>query len=96
MRIKTTFTNPDAVEPNALLLLESGVMDADDFTSMTERYSKNPTMLRLVAFHADKRMREASYMRDSTERSRLERGIDRCNGILDGFNQPTAKRSGMD
>lgn len=95
MNIKTTCVDPDAVDRNALMLMESGVMNADDFASMAERFRKNATMLRLVAFHAHKRMDKASYMRDSAERSKLERVINHCNDVLDSFNQPTAKRSGM-
>ena len=49
-----SLVNPDDVEPLALELLESGVMKADDFAALAERYSENPTMLRLVALHARK------------------------------------------
>lgn len=44
--------NPDAVDANGLELLKSGILSADDFYSLVEKYDDNPTMLRLVARYA--------------------------------------------
>lgn len=46
---KASLVSPGDVEPQALALLESGVMKADDFAALAERYGENPTMLRLVS-----------------------------------------------
>ncbi len=44
--------SPDAVDPNALEPLKSGVMTADDFEAFASRYDGNATMLRLVGKYA--------------------------------------------
>lgn len=43
---------PDAVDPNGLELLKSGILSADDFFTLADRYNGNATMLRLVAKYA--------------------------------------------
>ena len=55
--------NPDAVDANGLELLKSGILSADDFYSLVEKYDDNPTMLRLVARYA----KEAADDMDSTQ-----------------------------
>ena len=63
--------NPDAVDANALELMKSGILTADDYFSLAEKYDSNPTMLRLIAKWAketaddkgaDPKMRGALYM----------------------------------
>lgn len=44
-----TLASPDAVDPNGLELLKSGILSADDYYSLVDKYDDNPTMLRLVA-----------------------------------------------
>lgn len=44
--------NPDAVDNNALELLKSGIMTADEYAAFAEKYDSNPTMLRFVAKYA--------------------------------------------
>lgn len=44
--------DPDAVDPNALALLNAGFMNVDDFFGLAEKYDNNPTMLRLIAQYA--------------------------------------------
>lgn len=44
-----SLASPDAVDPNGLELLKSGVLSADDYYSLAEKYDDNPTMLRFVA-----------------------------------------------
>lgn len=43
---------PDAVDTNGLELMKSGVLSADDYYSIAEKYEDNPTMLKLVAKYA--------------------------------------------
>lgn len=44
--------NPDAIDANGMELLKSGILSADDFYSLAEKYDNNPTMLRFVARYA--------------------------------------------
>lgn len=94
---RASLVNPDDVEPLALELLESGVMKADDFAALAERYSENPTMLRLVALHARKGMYAAAGAPMSAERDALAGVVESCNRCLtaelDSFDRLTAKLS---
>lgn len=47
-----SLANPDAVDANGLELLKSGILSADDYYSLADKYDDNPTMLRLVAKYA--------------------------------------------
>lgn len=44
--------DPDAIDTNALALLKSGILTADDIFSMVDKYDSNITMLRLISKHA--------------------------------------------
>lgn len=94
---KASLVNPDDVEPLALELLESGVMKADDFAALADRYSENPTMLRIVALHARKGMYAAAGAPMSAERDALAGVVESCNrrltAELDRFDRLTAKLS---
>ena len=78
-------------------LLESGVMKADDFAALAERYGENPTMLRLVVLHARKGMYAAAGAPMSAERDALAGVVELCNrrltAELDSFDRLTAKLS---
>lgn len=63
--------NPDDVDANALELMKSGILTADDYFTLADKYDNNPTMLRLIAKwaketannkDADPKMRGALYM----------------------------------
>ena len=54
--------SPDAVDHSGLELMKSGILSADDFYSLAEKYDDNPTMLRFVAKYA----KEAANDMDST------------------------------
>ena len=41
--------SPDAVDHSGLELMKSGILSADDYYSLAEKYDDNPTMLRFVA-----------------------------------------------
>lgn len=59
--------NPDAVDNSGLELLKSGLLSADDFYSLAEKYSGNATMLRFVAKFAKESRR---YGQHQSERPR--------------------------
>lgn len=70
VRVNST-ADPDAVDANALELLKSGILTADDYFALVDKYDDNPTMLRLIAKQAkaaaddkdaDPKMRGALYM----------------------------------
>lgn len=44
--------DPDAIDTNALELLKSGILTADDVFSLVNKYDANVTMLRLISKHA--------------------------------------------
>lgn len=45
----TSTVDPDAIDTNALELLKSGILTADDIFSMANTYDNNITMLRLIS-----------------------------------------------
>ena len=45
----TSTVDPDAIDTNALELLKSGILTADDIFSMVDKYDSNITMLRLIS-----------------------------------------------
>lgn len=45
--------NPDRVDQNAIALLSNGVVNDADLVSMSNKYWNNPTMLKLIAKHAN-------------------------------------------
>ena len=48
----TSTVDPDAIDTNALELLKSGILTADDVFSLVNKYDANVTMLRLISKHA--------------------------------------------
>lgn len=46
-------TDPAALDTNAVYLLDSGTMTAADYAAFAEKYSGIPTMLKLIAAHAN-------------------------------------------
>lgn len=46
-------TDPAALDTNAVYLLDSGTMTAADYAAFAEKYSGTPTMLKLIAAHAN-------------------------------------------
>lgn len=74
--------SPDAVDEKALALLNSGIMDVRDFYSMEEKYSDNPTMLRLLGQYARK-IAEGTDI-DRSDRGALYMLADRCKNAQGG------------
>lgn len=79
---KQTIVNPCDVVPVAITLLDSDIMTADDLMALADRYSDNPTMLRLIMPRARQAMCTANTTRDHNERDALDRVIDKCLGYL--------------
>ena len=69
-----TLASPDAVDPNGLELLKSGILSADDYYSLVDKYDDNPTMLRLVARYA----REAADDMEAKDRGALYQLAQEC------------------
>ncbi len=68
---KDNVASPDALDENGLKLLESGVMSADDYADMLQRYDNNPTMLKIVGKHAEQRANELEGTEQAIERGKL-------------------------
>ena len=79
---KQTIVSPDDVVPAAITLLDSDVLVADDLLALADRYSDNPTMLRLIMPRARQAMCTANTTRDHNERDALDQVIDKCLGYL--------------
>ena len=47
--LASSTVDPDAIDTNALELLKSGILTADDIFSMVNKYDSNLTMLRLIS-----------------------------------------------
>ena len=77
-----SLANPDDVVPAAITLLDSDIMTADDLMALADRYSDNPTMLRLIMPRARQAMCTANTTRDYNERDALDQVIDKCLGYL--------------
>lgn len=58
--------NPEAVDESTMRLLESGIVTADELSSLSERFRDNTTMLRLMAAHARK---EGKRLMDNSDRT---------------------------
>ena len=80
--------NPDTVDANGLELLKSGILTANDFYALAEKYDDNPTMLRLLAKYArdaasdpsnDQATRGALYMLS-------ERCADGCGAVMGNWD----------
>ena len=77
----TSTVEPDAIDANALELLKSGILTADDIFSMVGKYDSNITMLRLISKTAKELADDKSI--DSATRGQL---YTLCNRIRNGRN----------
>ena len=73
--------DPDAIDTNALELLKSGILTADDIFSMVNKYDSNLTMLRLISKTAKELADDKSI--DSATRGQL---YTLCSRIRNGRN----------
>lgn len=74
--------DPDAIDANALELLKSGILTADDIFSMVNKYDSNLTMLRLISKTA-KELADDKQHTDTKTRGLL---YTLCNQIGNGKN----------
>ena len=77
--------DPDAIDANALELLKSGILTADDIFSMVNKYDSNLTMLRLISKTA-KELADDKQHTDAKTRGLL---YTLCNQIGNGKNSTT-------
>lgn len=77
-----SLVSPSGVVPAAITLLDSDILTSDDLLALADRYSDNPTMLRLIMPRARQAMCTANTTRDHNERDALDRVIDKCLGYL--------------
>ena len=54
--------NPDKIDAATMQLLNSGICTASDLARLAERYTDNPTMLRIVGSHAANKMQEDKHL----------------------------------
>lgn len=78
----TSTVDPDAIDANALELLKSGILTADDIFSMVNKYDSNLTMLRLISKTA-KELADDKQHTDAKTRGLL---YTLCNQIGNGKN----------
>ena len=78
----TSTVDPDAIDTNALELLKSGILTADDIFSMVNKYDSNLTMLRLISKTA-KELADDKQHTDAKTRGLL---YTLCNQIGNGKN----------
>ena len=76
--------DPDAIDANALELLKSGILTADDIFSMVNKYDSNLTMLRLISKTA-KELADDKQHTDAKTRGLL---YTLCNQIGNGRTVP--------
>ena len=74
--------DPDAIDANALELLKSGILTADDIFSMVNKYDSNLTMLRLISKTA-KELADDKQHTDAKTRGQL---YVLCSQIGNGKN----------
>lgn len=48
----SNLADPSAIDSNAVELMKTGVLTVDDYFSFADRYSENPTMLKLIGYYA--------------------------------------------
>lgn len=77
----TSTVDPDAIDTNALELLKSGILTADDIFSMANKYDNNITMLRLIS----KTAKELADDKNTDSKTRGQLYV-LCNQIGNGKN----------
>lgn len=78
-----SLVDPDAIDQNALKLMESGVMTSDDFQKMAAKFDGNATMTRLLSKYA----RDAASVTDDVREKALLNALS--VSCADGLNSTT-------
>lgn len=85
---KDGVVSADAVDSNAVILLESGVMDVDDYIAMAEKFDGNATMSKLISKYA---MEAADNAENKIDRGNLYAISNNLRGgtaaMLRGFDE---------
>lgn len=74
--------NPDEVDNNAVDLMKSGILNANDYYGLADKYADNGTMLRLIGTYAKEASAEAT---NRAEREALNALVAECR---DGVTKP--------
>ena len=82
--------DPDAIDANALELLKSGILTADDVFSLVNKYDANVTMLRLISKHA----KELADDKNTDAKTRGQLYV-LCSQIGNGKNSTTRNFSDL-
>lgn len=61
---QSNLADPAAVDNNALELMKTGVLSADDYYNFADKYDGNPTMLKLVGYYAKEAAENAEDRKD--------------------------------
>lgn len=77
---RNAVVDPDAIDDHALKLLESGVMSADDFEAMAQKYDDCPTMLKFVAKYAREAAKDSENLNDAARGRLYAVSMDCQNG----------------
>lgn len=96
--------SPDDIDNNALELLKSGIMSAEEMANMAARYDSNPTMLRLIGkyakeaekaanSHVEKRGFRTVAMNTESGQSSIMRVWNDLSRVADGCSGQTAGRN---
>lgn len=52
--------NPDHLDNNTMELLKSGILKPEEYVRLLDRFSDNPTMVRMIGHYADERARDTN------------------------------------
>lgn len=61
---QSNLADPAAVDNNALELMKTGVLSADDYYNFADKYDGNPTMLKLIGYYAKEAAENAEDRKD--------------------------------
>lgn len=60
----SNLADPSAVDGNAVELMKTGVLTVDDYFGFADRFSENPTMLKLIGYYAKEAADSAGDRKD--------------------------------
>lgn len=60
----SNLADPSAIDSNAVELMKTGVLTVDDYFSFADKYSENPTMLKLIGHYAKEAADSADDRKD--------------------------------
>lgn len=84
---RDNMANPDAVDPNAVKLIESGMLTPDDCEGMLEKFADNATMTRMISAYADGKVKALEYRDPARSRFAAVTIAAQQAPIVSGFDQ---------